>query len=129
MRKLSVLIVDDSQEFKEALSVYLSIVFSGIDIDEAHNGHSGFLLTAKKDYDLIISDLEMPLMNGYEFIEKLRNENIQTECILVSSAIPDPVRIKNLNIKGFYSKMSFADIADLIKGTIARAPLFRRDWP
>ena len=35
------------------------------EIESAYNGFQGYQMMLKKDYDLIISDLNMPIMNGF----------------------------------------------------------------
>jgi CheY-like chemotaxis protein len=43
-----------------------------IDIDTAQNGYDGFQLVLNKQYNFIVCDLEMPVMNGYECAQKIK---------------------------------------------------------
>lgn len=67
----SILVVDDSISIRKFLASTLSN--QGYIIDEATDGANALLKLDNKRYDLIITDLEMPVMNGYELIEKIRN--------------------------------------------------------
>lgn len=67
----SILVVDDSISIRKFLTSSLSN--QGYIIDEATDGANALLKLDSKRYDLIITDLEMPVMNGYELIEKIRN--------------------------------------------------------
>ena len=59
----------------------------GFEIFEANNGQEGLEKAAQQKLDLIITDLEMPVMNGFTFIKNLRfNSDFQNVIIIVSSA-------------------------------------------
>lgn len=80
-----ILVVDDYYENRSVLKTLLESL--GFDILEASDGQEG-LEQAKQHYpDLTISDLTMPVMNGWDMLEQLR----QTEClkdmpVIISSA-------------------------------------------
>ena len=61
-----VLLVDDDPDVRELVSRMLQN--EGIEIIEAKNGKEGLEMLAQEP-DLIILDLEMPVMNGFEFLE------------------------------------------------------------
>jgi CheY-like chemotaxis protein len=45
---------------------------SGVtNIDQAQNGYDGYQLVLKKNYDIILCDLNMPVMNGYQCAKKI----------------------------------------------------------
>ena len=41
-------------------------------IDRAQNGFDGFKMVQQQQYDYVICDLQMPVMDGYEFAEKVK---------------------------------------------------------
>lgn len=68
--KRSVLIVDDDQLIRNLL--YALFSDSDYDVDMAENGKAGFQKIQKKRYDLIVSDVNMPEMNGMAFYLMVR---------------------------------------------------------
>jgi signal transduction histidine kinase/DNA-binding NarL/FixJ family response regulator len=46
----------------------------GFDLDIAHNGEEGIELLSQNEYDLVLMDLQMPLKDGYQTTEYIRNE-------------------------------------------------------
>jgi two-component system chemotaxis response regulator CheY len=68
------LIVDDSSVMRKI--VERSLRQAGIDIQEvfeASNGAEGLALAQEKAVDLILSDINMPVMDGLEFVRRLRD--------------------------------------------------------
>jgi PAS domain S-box-containing protein len=68
----SVLVVDDRAADRELLRVVLS--YAGYTVHEAASGDVALALVRKKHPGLIIADLLMPLMDGYEFVQELRGD-------------------------------------------------------
>ena len=58
---------------------------SGIKIDIASNGHEAVEKSRKKFYSLIVMDIEMPIMNGYEASKIIRTENPKIPIIALTS--------------------------------------------
>ena len=66
-----VLVVDDSKAIREIERKYLEEL--GFEVLEAENGEEAFkILEENSDVKLILLDWHMPVMNGYEFLLKLR---------------------------------------------------------
>ena len=84
------LIVDDERLYRMTVREYLSPL--KVKIDEAANGREALERAAENHYDLIIMDLNMPLMNGYEAAERLRRGEAGAEAcatpIIAHSAEP-----------------------------------------
>ncbi len=64
------LVVDDSLTIR----IYHSSLLRnfGYEVDTAENGLEALEMAMKKKYDLILSDINMPVMDGFEFVRKLR---------------------------------------------------------
>lgn len=112
-KKPAVLIVDDSPENRSVLVTLLeSIGFSAV---EASNGEEGLDRAAERPPDLIVTDLAMPVMDGFEMLGRIRsNPQLKTVPVIVSSAsvfetdrqkslqagasefLPKPVRVDDL---------------------------------
>ena len=65
-RPLPILIVDDNESIRDTLSTIFSL--EGYQIATANNGRLALDTVYKADYCLILLDIEMPIMNGFEFL-------------------------------------------------------------
>ena len=66
-----ILVVEDGPANRKLIRVILGRV--GAEIDEAENGLAGIEKAMANDYDLILMDMQMPLMDGYQATKKLRD--------------------------------------------------------
>ncbi|MEM8861449.1 MAG: ATP-binding protein [Chloroflexota bacterium] len=91
--KRKILVIDDRWENRSVLINLLEPI--GFEIIEANNGKEGIEQVLKTSPDLIITDLSMPVMDGFEFLRKLRSgtdsegvshPQLQNQIVLVSSA-------------------------------------------
>lgn len=72
VENLKVLYVEDEKELHESVGNFLSKFFNHI--DNAYNGQEGLELFERNTYDIVISDLLMPFMNGSEMIQIMRSK-------------------------------------------------------
>lgn len=75
-----ILVVDDEEDIRDALTEILED--EGHDVFEAENGSEVMAMAASARIDLILLDMAMPVMNGFEVMEQL-NRDAQTACIPV----------------------------------------------
>jgi CheY-like chemotaxis protein len=66
-----VLVVDDGEPNRELIRLVLRR--SGLTVEEAENGQLAVAAVEKQKYDLILMDMQMPVMDGYEAATLLRN--------------------------------------------------------
>lgn len=77
-----VLTVDDSRTIREM--VRYTLLSEGYEIDEAADGQKALEMAKSKQYDYVITDLNMPKMDGVDLITHLRaHKNYQTTPILM----------------------------------------------
>ncbi|SDN87774.1 response regulator transcription factor [Alkalicoccus daliensis] len=90
---------------------------------EARNGQEGLELIKQVKPDLIITDIYMPVMNGLEMIENLRQEDIHSRVIILSgyNDFEYARRAMKLNIDDYLSKPSSPDtINEVLEESIAK---------
>ena len=80
----SALIVDDSFLMRCALKKILECNPKIAAIDEAENGEIALAMVKENHYDLILLDIEMPIMNGIEFMKRCKLHT-DAKVIIVSS--------------------------------------------
>ena len=80
-----VIVVDDVQHIRELLSLILKS--EGFDVIESVNGKDALRKLHGSGIDIVITDLNMPEMNGFEFVKKLRSSSDfhSTPVIMVTS--------------------------------------------
>ena len=71
--KARILVIDDEADVRELLRDILSD--AGHDVEMAHNGCVGIEMFEKQPYDLVLTDLGMPVMSGWEVAGKIRQMN------------------------------------------------------
>ena len=72
----TILVVDDEENAREGLSKILSK--EGYAVDMASNGKEAIETLRRQSFDLVITDMRMPLMDGFEVLREIKkmNENI-----------------------------------------------------
>src|SRR5437867_7017927 len=77
-----VLVVDDETAIREAIRMTLE--YEGYRVDEARSGQEGIDKAAKVPYDAILLDIKMPVLDGIEVLENLKEQKIATPVVMVS---------------------------------------------
>jgi two-component system nitrogen regulation response regulator NtrX len=77
-----VLVIDDETAIREAIRMTLE--YEGYRVDEARGGQDGLDKATKTDYDAILLDIKMPVLDGMEVLENLKEQRVQTPVIMVS---------------------------------------------
>jgi len=84
LSNIRVLVVDDSREMREFVVQYV-LEPNGFETVEAANGAEGVRKALKGGIDLVLLDLEMPRMDGFEVIDALRARRSEVPVILMTS--------------------------------------------
>jgi two-component system nitrogen regulation response regulator NtrX len=77
-----VLVVDDETAIREAIRMTLE--YEGYRVDEARSGQEGIDKAGKVPYDAILLDIKMPVLDGIEVLENLKDQRIATPVVMVS---------------------------------------------
>jgi len=80
--KLKILVVDDEPSIRESLAEFLS--YAAYDVSTAENGFDALLQLKRMTPDVIISDLNMPQMSGFEFLSVVRRRFPEISVVAVS---------------------------------------------
>jgi two-component system, NtrC family, nitrogen regulation response regulator NtrX len=77
-----ILVVDDETAIREAIRMTLE--YEGYRIDEARSGQDGIDKALKVPYDAILLDIKMPVLDGIEVLENLKEQHVGSPVIMVS---------------------------------------------
>ena len=83
MNNINILIVEDEQRLAEIVKKQL--VEYGFNVDTAFDGYIGKTLVEKKRYNLIILDINLPLINGYDLCKEIRRTNSDVPIIMLTA--------------------------------------------
>ncbi len=86
---MKILVIDDSKSFTDELKMFLSI--KGFAVDVENDPHTGIDAAEDSSYDVIVLDVLMPGMNGFDACKKIRSKRIDTP-ILMLTAINDKIK-------------------------------------
>jgi DNA-binding NtrC family response regulator len=78
-----ILVVDDEEIIRDSISYVLEK--EGYEIQKAENGKIAYEKMIEEHFDLVITDIEMPVMKGTELLEKIKTLNVQTAVIIITA--------------------------------------------
>ena len=87
-RGARILVADDRVHIRTFLKEYLTL--EGYDVDVAEDGTDALAKATATDYDVVLSDIKMPGMNGYEVFTAVRRLGKGTQVILMTAYGYDP---------------------------------------
>lgn len=92
---MNVLIVDDSRAMRMIVKKTLRAAgYDDLDIEEAEDGQQGLEKVREGEPDLILSDWNMPNMNGPEFLEALKEDGFNTTFGFITTEATTEMREK-----------------------------------
>ncbi|MGT2503983.1 hybrid sensor histidine kinase/response regulator [Bradyrhizobium guangxiense] len=109
----SVLLVDDSAFFRNMLAPVLKA--AGYRVRTAPTAQEGLAALRAQTFDVVLTDIEMPDMNGFEFAEVIRaDNNLGSMPIIGLSALVSPAAIERGRQAGFHDYVAKFDRPGLI---------------
>jgi two-component system chemotaxis sensor kinase CheA len=110
----SVLLVDDSAFFRNMLAPVLKA--AGYRVRVAPNAQEGLTaLRSGQTFDVVLTDIEMPEMNGFEFAETIRaDQHLSAMPIIALSSLVSPAAIERGKLAGFHDYVAKFDRPGLI---------------
>jgi DNA-binding NtrC family response regulator len=79
----NILIIEDEKEIREGLAEFLED--AGFIVDSAQNGQLGLEKIGKKDFDVVVTDLIMPVVGGMEVLRETKRIKPHTRVILITA--------------------------------------------
>lgn len=120
-----ILVVDDEPSIRESLALLLSL--AGYEVATAEDGFDALLQIKRSLPDVIVSDLNMPQMSGFEFLSVVRRRFPQIAVVAMSGAYGGGAVPGGIIADAFYAKgcshpeTLFRTVADLIRTSATRA--------
>jgi len=123
MDRLKALVVDDEASVCEAVKAILEI--EGIDVTTTTSSPDGVELVRRNVYDLIVSDLKMPVMDGVQFYDKVREIENDSVFIIITAFGTIPSAVDAIK-KGVYDYIPKPFTPDEVRIPVRRALERRR---
>lgn len=79
-----ILVVDDSDESRDILEIFLGQ--SGYDVVSTNNGHEAWYLFQKENFDLVLTDICMPGLNGNELANHIKSQRKALPIIAITGS-------------------------------------------
>ena len=101
----SVLIVEDQKELNNEFFEFFSLFFKNV--QSAFNGEEGLAKLLEQDFDIVISDITMPVKNGIDMIKEFKNINsIKSPNFIIISGHTSEYKdkIEKLELKYYFEK-------------------------
>jgi signal transduction histidine kinase len=92
-----ILIVDDEQDIRDVLSIALADM--GYDVVPAENGEEALALFQQSQPPVVLTDIKMPRLDGLELLQKIKQENPETEVIMITGHGDMDLAVKSLKFE------------------------------
>ena len=92
---MKILIIEDDKLLAEALQTLLEI--KGFDVEVVYDGEDGTEYAETGIYDLLIMDVMMPKLNGYQMARQVRHRRVTTPILMLTAKSETQDRIEGLN--------------------------------
>jgi len=109
----TILIVEDERVLAQALQ--MKIMKEGFTVEIAGNGEEAFVVLLSKSIDFIVTDLLMPVMDGFTFLEQMQEKKMKIPFMVLSNLgqLSDLERLKQLGGDDYLSK-SASSLSDIV---------------
>ena len=92
---MKALVIEDDKILSDTIKQCIEKKYN---VEQAFDGYEGYIFAKENIYDIIILDLMMPEMNGYEVLSKLRKEQILTPVLILTAKDSLNDKVKGLQI-------------------------------
>lgn len=126
---MKVLIVEDDRILSNTIKQCIDKIY---DIEQAFDGYDGFMMANENIYDVIILDLMLPEMSGYDVLKKLRENKVYTPVLILTAKDGLDDKIKGFKygaddylVKPFERQELIARLEAIIRRT---SGAYKEDW-
>lgn len=95
-RPLRVLVIEDEPTIIEFLRV--GMTYEHYEVEVAEDGSSGLALAQQRDFDLIILDVMLPRLDGFDVCRRLRESGYDVPIVMLTARKEVPDRVAGLNL-------------------------------
>ncbi|MBR3133107.1 MAG: response regulator transcription factor [Clostridia bacterium] len=92
---MKVLIIEDDKILSDTIKQCIEDKYS---VTQAIDGYEGYIFAKEDIFDIIVLDLMMPEMNGFDVLSKLRNEGVLTPVLILTAKDSLNDKVKGLNL-------------------------------
>ncbi|MGV7245117.1 heavy metal response regulator transcription factor [Caballeronia sp. M23-90] len=125
---MRILIIEDEQKMSSYL--HKGLTEASFTVDTSGNGRHGLFLALHEDFDLIVLDVMLPEIDGFEVLRRLREQK-QTPVLLLTSqdGVDSKVKGFELGADDYLAKpFAYAEFLARIRSLLRRAPRTTRDF-
>ena len=127
MERIRILLVDDDRQNSELLRKFLEV--EGYEVTYAENGRKGWEAFSAAKPDLVLLDVNMPVMNGFELARLIRERDLGVLIFFLTDRTEKADRLKGFDLKGndyipkpFYPEELIAKIRERFEHRQASLP-------
>ena len=117
---ITILLVDDQKVLLDITRLFLERG-GDIVVDTALSAQEALIMLSTKKYDAIVSDYEMPEMDGIEFLRTIKKDGVEKPFIIFTGRSREDIVIEALNSgadfylqKGSDPKVQFAELKNMV---------------
>ena len=128
-RMIRLALADDQLLFRKGLAMLLSDMAGATVVWESANGEELLAGLKKVEVDIVLLDLEMPVMDGMEAMRRIRQEHPEVKVIILSTHDEEKVivQLMELGANGYMLKNSEPDEIDLAIRSVAQSGYYFSD--
>ena len=118
---MSILVVDDSEDTTEMVQHLLTI--SGATVCAATSGPEALRVAGEQDFDVVLSDISMPGMDGFEFLQRLRKLPGKKDLPAIAlTGFGRPEDVQRAAKEGFYAHLTKPFDIEALAGLLQKLP-------